>query len=53
MCGGKRKKRKEKAMRRMFRNNKTVELPTGAKVRHRFDNYKNAYIITVATPRKR
>lgn len=33
--------------------NKTVELPTGAKVRHRFDHYINAYVLTVSNPKRK
>ena len=30
-----------------FRRNKTVELPTGVKVRHQWDKKKKTYILTV------
>lgn len=36
-----------------YRQNKTVELPTGAKIKHRFDYYKKAYVLTVASPQKK
>ena len=35
-----------------YKHNKTVELPTGAKIKHRYDHYKKAYILTVALPQK-
>lgn len=35
-----------------YRQNKTVELPTGAKIKHRFDYYKKAYVLTVSMPQK-
>ncbi len=30
-----------------YRQNKTVELPTGVKVRHKWSNEKKTYILTV------
>lgn len=35
-----------------YRQNKTVELPTGVKVRHQWDKKKKTYILTVASPQK-
>ena len=35
-----------------YKQNKVVEIPTGVKVRHRYDHYKKVYVLTVAMPQK-
>lgn len=35
-----------------FRRNKTVELPTGVKVKHQWSDEKKTYILTVDLPQK-
>ena len=35
-----------------YKQNKTVELPTGVKVRHQWSNEKKTYVLTVAMPQK-